>query len=138
MRTGLMAALALMLGCGDDASTPTCAPVNHLTQVEYLAEVEDGRTIVVTRPIEDADYEDFRLFLGVAPDLLEREVFQVSRFSDGGTTIIEFDVDATVHVLELSATGAGTLNTGEEVLDVQWTVEPGNDAAADLELVCLE
>jgi hypothetical protein len=56
--------------------------------VEYEADTADGRRLVVTRPTDDWGYEDFRLFLGSADHMEEREVTAVARASDGGTTRI--------------------------------------------------
>jgi hypothetical protein len=46
----VFAVMIFALGCGDDEGPPVCDPLNDYTQVEYYAEVEDGRVIVVTSP----------------------------------------------------------------------------------------
>ena len=56
--------------------------------VEYAADLTDGRRLVVIRPTDDWDYEDFRLFLGPADHMEERDVVAVTRYRDGGTTRI--------------------------------------------------
>ena len=64
--------------------------------LDYTAETEDGQQLVVTRPADDWDYVDFRLFLGPADAVDERIVHDVGRELDGGTTTIEFDLDGAV------------------------------------------
>jgi len=64
--------------------------------VEYLAQTEDGRVLVILRPTDDWDYEDFRLFLGEADALDERAIDSVVREKDGGTTTIEFELDGAI------------------------------------------
>jgi hypothetical protein len=63
--------------------------------VEYVAELEDGRQLIVVRPTDDWNYDDFRVFLGPPEGLLERKVHSVLRARDGGTTHILFDLDGT-------------------------------------------
>lgn len=61
--------------------------------IEYVAALEDGRALVVTRPTDDWTYDDFRLFFGTPPRYVERAVKSVTRAKDGGTTTIVFDLD---------------------------------------------
>lgn len=61
--------------------------------VEYWAGLPDGRTLIVTRPEQDWDYSDFRLFLGTQDRMLEHPVSSVVRARDGGTTTIVFTAD---------------------------------------------
>lgn len=71
-------------------------PVNNLpgdVTIEYLAETDDGRRLVVIRPTDDWAYDDFRLFLGTPGTMVERQIFSVTRARDGGTTTIVFDLD---------------------------------------------
>jgi hypothetical protein len=71
-------------------------PIRSVPQdiaVEYVAQTEDGALLVVVRPGEDADYEDFRLFLGPEQRLEQREVTAFERQRDGGSTHIEFRLD---------------------------------------------
>ena len=56
--------------------------------VEYIARAESGHQIVVVRPRDDWSYEDFRLFYGAGSVLTERDVQEVLRAKDGGTTWI--------------------------------------------------
>jgi hypothetical protein len=68
--------------------------------VEYLGNLEDGRRVLVTRPEEDWDYEDFRVFLGTKDAMVEHAVESVVRQRDGGTTTIVILLDgesATLH-----------------------------------------
>ena len=58
--------------------------------IEYWAESEDGRLLLVTRPSNDWDYEDFQLFFGPSERVDERAVTSVVRQRDGGTTTIQF------------------------------------------------
>lgn len=79
-----------------DESSVRGLPVRNLpgeVVIEYLARVEDGRLLLITRPRDDWQYEDFRLFWGREPELAEWEVQRVTRARDGGTTHIEFTVD---------------------------------------------
>lgn len=62
-------------------------------EIEYLAETGNGELLLVTRPAEDWGYDDFRLFFGPEDRLLEREVANVRRQRDGGSTHIDFDLD---------------------------------------------
>jgi hypothetical protein len=63
--------------------------------VEYVAELPDGRRMVVVRPQDDWGYEDFRLFLGPPDRVEERKVDSVTRRRDGGTTTIHFQLEGT-------------------------------------------
>ncbi|HKP60867.1 MAG TPA: hypothetical protein VJV78_29260 [Polyangiales bacterium] len=56
--------------------------------VEFVADVEDGSRIVVMRPTDDWDYEDFRLFDGKDGRLIERR----TTFS-GARSYRAFDFD---------------------------------------------
>ena len=80
-----------------DESTVRAMMVRNLPGeivVEYLSRVEDGTLLLVTRPRDDWRYEDFRLFWGREPELVEREIRgSVLRGRDGGTTRIEFGAD---------------------------------------------
>lgn len=63
--------------------------------VEYLADVQDGRRLVVLVPRDDFSYEKFRLFLGQPERVVEYHVSAVTRQRDGGTTDITFIYRAT-------------------------------------------
>jgi hypothetical protein len=76
-----------------DPSTLSSFKVRNLPgeiTLEYVADVQDGSRIVVTRPRDDWSYDDFRVFYGRGDQLIERVVKQVGR---GSFTIIEFVVD---------------------------------------------
>jgi hypothetical protein len=65
-------------------------------KIEYLAEVDDGSSIVVTRPFYDwTDLMDSRLFYGQADDMIEREILKFERAEDGGSTWITFVLDCS-------------------------------------------
>jgi hypothetical protein len=92
--------------------------------VEYVADVADGHVIVVTRPLDDWVYEDFRVFYGTPEAMTERAVIAVSRAKDGGSTTIAFGVGSATYVVAFTVVttyddaGAGfipgpaTLSTG--------------------------
>jgi hypothetical protein len=102
--------------------------------VEYLATLADGRTMVVTRPDVDWSYHDFRVFFGTTP-LRERRVINVSR---GSFTNIVFDLDgaqATAFFTSSLAPGASTLTEGTETSEL--TVAPyGTKPGADVTFLC--
>jgi hypothetical protein len=89
-------------------------------EVEYFARTENGEQIVVTRPRDDWSYEDFRLFYGTSV-LAERQVLDVTRLRDGGTTTLVFELDGTeasaLFPASLDGTpNAPTLTIGDVVL----------------------
>lgn len=93
-------------------------------QVEYAAETDDHRILVVTRPRDDWAYEDFRVFLGPVDALDERIVHSVARQTDGGTTFIELELDgvaATAHFpVELGgAPPPWTLTVADETMSLE-------------------
>jgi hypothetical protein len=59
---------------------------------EYIATLPDGQLMLVTRPADNWDFTDFRLFLGPTDAVAERAVSTVTRFRDGGSTQILFDL----------------------------------------------
>lgn len=61
--------------------------------VEYLADLPDGRRMLVIRPQDDWTYDDFRVFVGPSERMEERKVTSVTRLRDGGTTTIVFELD---------------------------------------------
>jgi hypothetical protein len=105
-----VAALALaLLACGGDSDPEPCDPLAgaeqqlagpdagdgpaDAIQIEYLARTERDELLLVVRPAEDWSYDDFRLFLGPRPNVRERDVREVVRRRDGGTTNILFTLD---------------------------------------------
>jgi hypothetical protein len=63
--------------------------------VEYVATTSDGSVLLVTRPTDDWTYNDFRLFLGPIDRITERQVSNVTRYTDGGSTYITFALDGS-------------------------------------------
>jgi hypothetical protein len=61
--------------------------------VEYNAMLPSGEHLVVIRPTDDWDYDDFRVFFGRATAVAERSVGSVTRQRDGGTTDVVFELD---------------------------------------------
>jgi hypothetical protein len=66
--------------------------------IEYVAKAAAGAMLVVTRPRDNWSYEDFRVFYGKQPALEERHVDAVARAKDGGSTMIDFEVDSSAAV----------------------------------------
>jgi hypothetical protein len=58
--------------------------------VEHFATLSDGRLLLVTSPDVDPSYEAFRLFMGPADDLRERDGVKVTR---GSYTQISFNLN---------------------------------------------
>jgi hypothetical protein len=93
--------------------------------LEYVADVDDGNghVIVVTRPTDDSDYTDFRVFFGPEAQMVEGRVVNVSR-TRGGNTYIQFAMGAAMYdvtfIWDMQVTdaglsgqpGPGTLATG--------------------------
>lgn len=106
--------------------------------VEYAAEVEDGRALIVLRPRDFQDYSQFRVFLGPAERLDERAVSKVTRARDGGSTTLEFDVDGeqahaefpVEFVEEQFTPGAPSLRIGERELDIALTTPTSSPVGA--------
>lgn len=61
--------------------------------VEYVAEVEGEKLLVVVRPRDLTGYEQFRVFFGTPARLEECPVQNVTRARDGGSTEIDFSVN---------------------------------------------
>jgi hypothetical protein len=97
--------------------------------LEHLGSVDDGggvRIVVVTRPRDDWNYEDFRLFYGTQDRLIERKVENVER---GNATCIDFDVDGvTYHVVFGSA--LGPTESTLQVDAVEYAVQAEMDATS--------
>jgi hypothetical protein len=123
-------------------------PVRNLpgdVAIEYYAEVEDGSKLLVTRPVDDWDYEDFRVFFGTPEPLVEREVGEVLRATDGGSTTIRFRVDGTDYLADFPIEsssgkferGSATLDVGPEVLAMDW-LDADATITASLQFQCFE
>jgi hypothetical protein len=93
--------------------------------LEYVAAVQDGSQMVVTRPLDDWTYEDFRVFYGRDDRLVERTVHDVSR---GSYTSIDFIVDGSDYHATFSSILAPAvsteLNTGAGILSLTTTDPP--------------
>ena len=95
---------------------------------EYLAQIEDGRRLLVVRPEDDGSYTDFRVFVGTPERMDERAVTSVLRERDGGTTHIRFALDDGTEALAYFPTplrpeAQAMLTVADTVL--QMTVERG-------------
>lgn len=106
--------------------------------VEYAAELDDGRLLVVLRPRDFSDYLEFRVFLGLPQHLDERPVTNVRRARDGGSTTIDFEVDGQpsqaafpVELVDDTFTpGAPSLSVGERELGLSLTTTESGPAGA--------
>lgn len=69
-------------------------------RIEYLAEVDNGKWIVVVVPEHFFAYDNFRFFYGEESRMEEYEILEVLRASDGGSTHITIrygDTEAEVY-----------------------------------------
>ncbi len=83
------------------ASQVATLPVANIpaeTFIEYNATLPDGRALLVVRPRDDWTYQDFRVFFGAPDHMAERSVDQVVRYTDGGSTTINFTIDGAAAV----------------------------------------
>lgn len=104
---------------------------------EYVATLPDGRLMLVTRPLDDWSYGDFRLFFGPPTAVAERQVASATRFLDGGTTTILFDLDGMQATAYFSvvlsdaafAPGPATLTVGGVVTSLSRAETPPAAAA---------
>jgi hypothetical protein len=107
---------------GDDAIAGM--PLRNLPgtiYIEYVAQL-DQRVMVVTRPLDDWTYQDFRVFFGPLAGLLERHVSNVSRAKDGGSTSIVFDLDGAQATAWFPVVWTGTgVTPGQATLSVNGT-----------------
>ncbi len=107
--------------------------------VEYSATTQDGHRLLVTRPMVDWTYSDFRVFYGRADQMLERHLTNASR---GSTTYISFQLDGTEYTAifssALSAQTQSTLGTDPIQPGQPITVEsaPGPASVAPLSFYC--
>jgi hypothetical protein len=107
-------------------------------QVDYLAHLPDGRMLLVIRPSVDASYEDFRVFVGTADQMVERRVTRVERARDGGSTWIDFALDggqATAFFPSPLTGGDATLTTDGATLTL--ATEAAGTRPTDGAFVCL-
>lgn len=90
--------------------------------IEYVADVSNGDVIVVTRPLDDWTYAQFRVFYGTPDAMLERTVVSVARGDDTYVTFQVGSVDYLAHFVggfESSDGGAGEV-------DEPGTLDPGD------------
>jgi hypothetical protein len=113
--------------------------------IEYLGAIEDGRRVLVVRPTDDWSYEDFRVFLGTPSNMIEREVQNVTRAKDGGSTRIELTLDDTPAQLDFPVVytggdtfehGPSTLTSDGEMLSIALQDEPDSSAVDSLNFFC--
>src|SRR5204863_2322230 len=106
---------------------------------------EDSRRVLVVRPSDDWTYEDFRVFLGTPKNMLEREVQNVWRARDGGSTTIEFTLDAKPATLGFPIEhtddagfepGPATLQSAGEMLSITLEHDPDASAVDGLKVFC--
>lgn len=93
-------------------------------ELEYHARIEADEEVVVVRPRDDWDYDDFRVFIGPADTMAEHRVYEVLRALDGGSTTIELDYDGSRAVLDFPyvnmAPGQATFTVGGQTRDIDW------------------
>jgi hypothetical protein len=89
-----------------------------LIETEYLAEVYNGGWIIVTRPVYDWNYDDFRLFYGPVDNMIEREILEIDRVSDGGSTWITFAVDSSIDAVVYFGWDGANWDWGEAYLTI--------------------
>jgi hypothetical protein len=97
-------------------------PVRNLAgevTLEYAAQLDDGRLIVVTTPRDAESYEEFRAFFGPLDAVDERVIQSFGRELDGGTTTIELDVDGVTAIAYFPVEQRG----------LPWTLTMGDDIA---------
>jgi hypothetical protein len=123
-----------------DPSTLSAFKVRNLPgeiTLEYVADVQDGSRIVVTRPRDDWSYDDFRVFYGGGDPLIERVVKLVAR---GSFTTIEFVVDGADYKATFTSILApaitSNLDTGTAMLSITTLDPPTLDPSATFE--CLQ
>ena len=66
-------------------------PVPEVRIPEYLFQFEDGRYVYVDAVKYGYAYEHFRLFIGTADDMQQKDITSTVRYRDGGTTVIRVE-----------------------------------------------
>jgi hypothetical protein len=116
-----------------------------LVWIEYFGTLDDDRRVLVVRPADDWAFEDFRVFLGTPDRMLERDVGDVVRARDGGSTTIELTIDGEAAVLDfpIESTDDGGFGPGPAVLErggerfaIELDAEPDRSELEDLEYFC--
>jgi hypothetical protein len=99
--------------------------VNLPGEVDYVADVSDGTSIVVTSPINPQSSAYFHLFYGTADAMAERTIVSFNQALSGYPTIA-FQVGSATYTMAIGGTfeldggggpGPGTLDTGSATLD---------------------
>ena len=109
-----------------DASTVSGLAITNLPgEVDWVADVTDGTSIVVTSPIEVQSSADFHLFYGAADAMVERTITSYNQ-SLSGYPAIAFLVGSTTYTMTIGGTvplgdagtgpGPVTLDTGSATL----------------------
>jgi hypothetical protein len=114
-----------------------------LVWIEYSGTLDDGRRVLVVRPADDWSFADFRVFLGTADRMLERDVREVSRTRDGKLTRIELTIDGEPAQLRVSRTSIdgeperrlAVLEHGERFA-IELDLEPDRSELEDLDYFC--
>ena len=75
--------------------------------VEYVADVSNGDTIVVTQPMDDWGYAGFRLFYGTPTQMVERPIVTYNRTDYGDD--VSFTVDGTTYAAHFAFVGTVSL-----------------------------
>jgi hypothetical protein len=95
----------------DDAKKMSVRNLPGTILLEHFGVSADGQNIVATRPQDDWTYEDFKVYMGRPPALLERKVRSVRR---GSYTDVYFDVDG----IEAKAHFPSSLGGGDPFVKV--------------------
>lgn len=66
-----------------------------IISIECLAEVENGKIMLVVRPLYDENYEDFDLFYGTPEEMKQYAILDVQRTRDGHSIWISFEIDSS-------------------------------------------
>jgi hypothetical protein len=103
---------------------------------EYVASTEDGYYVVVVRPTYDWTFDDFRVYFGTAAKMSERDVVNVTRYWDGGTTQVAFNLNGSTTTAYFPVIqtdggfgdGPATLTIGSQTLPLTRLSAPPADA----------
>lgn len=68
---------------------PTVRGIPDTCDIEYIGKLPTGIEFIVFRPKEDWKYSDFTLVIGIASRFEQVAIDDISRYRDGGTTIIK-------------------------------------------------
>ena len=108
-----------------DGTVSSMPIVNLPGVVDYVADVSDGTSIVVTSPMDLNSSADFHLFYGRPSAMQERKILSFNQALSGYPTI-GFSVGSATYTMTISGTfdpdggggpGPGTLDTGMGTLD---------------------